>query len=212
MSVPLESWNITPTCRVNRGDDGAWAEAVNQLRKVYDAQLARFGPAATLTLSIFRSPAAGIPRYVYEACLTGDVHNHGTEEGPGLGCPESQIGGRLYGACISAALAPPAEGAVSYDDRCKNCGAFYWECRTGCELGDGRCCTVCRGGHPRGPVPETPEKPAECNCKPNDCGDIRCHRCLEYVNVRCWNCKTPRGEGPCPSRRAAVSGTPEKPE
>lgn len=34
-------------------------------------------------------------------------------------------------------------------------------------------------------------------------GDMRCHVCREYVNVRCWNCKTPRGEGMCPNLRPA---------
>lgn len=38
-----------------------------------------------------------------------------------------------------------------------------------------------------------------CGCPVNEAGDVRCHRCGEYVNVRCWNCQTPRGEGPCPN-------------
>lgn len=38
-----------------------------------------------------------------------------------------------------------------------------------------------------------------CGCPPNEFGDIRCHNCGEYVNKRCWNCGTPRGEGPCPN-------------
>ena len=28
------------------------------------------------------------------------VHNHGPEDGPGLGCPERRINGRLVGRCI----------------------------------------------------------------------------------------------------------------
>jgi len=31
------------------------------------------------------------------------VHNHGTEEGRGLACPESVVGGFLQGACVLAA-------------------------------------------------------------------------------------------------------------
>ena len=38
-----------------------------------------------------------------------------------------------------------------------------------------------------------------CGCPKNEVGDIRCHVCGEYVNKRCWACKTPRGEGPCPN-------------
>jgi MoaA/NifB/PqqE/SkfB family radical SAM enzyme len=64
---PLESWNITPTCRLNRGNDGAWDEAVAALRAVYDAQLFRFGPTATLTLSIRRQRAEGITQSAYNA-------------------------------------------------------------------------------------------------------------------------------------------------
>jgi hypothetical protein len=65
---PLESWEITPTCRANRGHDGAWQEAVDQLRQVYDAQVARFGPTATLTLSLARSRAVGATQAAYNAC------------------------------------------------------------------------------------------------------------------------------------------------
>ena len=36
-----------------------------------------------------------------------------------------------------------------------------------------------------------------CGCPRNAAGDIRCHNCGEYVNVICWNCKTPRGAGEC---------------
>ncbi len=63
----LEAWDITPTCRANRGVDGAWVEAVQQLRHVYDAQVARFGPTATITLAIRREKAAGIPQWVFDA-------------------------------------------------------------------------------------------------------------------------------------------------
>jgi hypothetical protein len=54
--VTLESWRITPERRT-RGVDVAWEEAIENLRKVYDAQLARFGGARapiTLTVSIAR--------------------------------------------------------------------------------------------------------------------------------------------------------------
>lgn len=40
-----------------------------------------------------------------------------------------------------------------------------------------------------------------CGCPTNEAGDIRCHVCRERVNVRCWNCRTPRGDGPCPNPR-----------
>jgi hypothetical protein len=40
----------------------------------------------------------------------------------------------------------------------------------------------------------------QCGCPTNAAGDIRCHKCGERVNVRCWKCGTPRGGGPCPSR------------
>jgi hypothetical protein len=63
----LESWAITPTCRFNRGDDGAWQEAIDQLWQVYDAQVRRFGPTATLTLSISRERAVGVTPAVYQA-------------------------------------------------------------------------------------------------------------------------------------------------
>lgn len=42
-----------------------------------------------------------------------------------------------------------------------------------------------------------------CGCPVNAAGDSPCHRCGEYVNVRCWNCKTPRGVGTCPHPIAA---------
>lgn len=49
---------------------------------------------------------------------------------------------------------------------------------------------------------DTPEHPpmtsAACGCPTNAAGDIPCHRCGERVNVRCWNCGTPRGGGSCP--------------
>lgn len=37
-----------------------------------------------------------------------------------------------------------------------------------------------------------------CGCPTNEFGDIHCHVCGEMVNVRCWKCRTLRGEGPCP--------------
>lgn len=33
---------------------------------------------------------------------SGPVHNHGSEEGDGLGCRESIVDGRLVGACLTA--------------------------------------------------------------------------------------------------------------
>ena len=54
--VPLESAEITPTCVENRGEDGAWEEAVARLREVYLAQRAR-KPDRALTLTISRGPA-----------------------------------------------------------------------------------------------------------------------------------------------------------
>jgi hypothetical protein len=33
------------------------------------------------------------------------VHNHGTEDGPGLSCPERSIDGKLRGACMERLLA-----------------------------------------------------------------------------------------------------------
>lgn len=29
-----------------------------------------------------------------------------------------------------------------------------------------------------------------CGCQRNAEGDIRCHKCFEYVNKQCWNCRT----------------------
>jgi hypothetical protein len=34
--APISTANITPECRVNRGDDGAWEEAVARLKEHYD--------------------------------------------------------------------------------------------------------------------------------------------------------------------------------
>lgn len=70
--TPLESWRITPTCRFNRGDAGAWDEAVAQLRQVYDAQVIRFGSTATLTLTITRVRGDGVPEAEYRAVMGGD--------------------------------------------------------------------------------------------------------------------------------------------
>ena len=38
-----------------------------------------------------------------------------------------------------------------------------------------------------------------CGCPVNEFGDICCHVCGERVNVKCWQCQTPRGEGLCPN-------------
>jgi hypothetical protein len=46
-------------------------------------------------------------------------------------------------------------------------------------------------------VDARPAKP--CACPTNEVGDIKCHVCREMVNVRCWKCGTPRGEGTCPN-------------
>jgi hypothetical protein len=89
----LESWAITPTCRFNRGNDGAWQEAVDQLRQVYDAQVQRFGPTATLTLSLTRGRAIGVLAAAYQASAvaavvqaTPEQDTQPTEEDPGF-CP-----------------------------------------------------------------------------------------------------------------------------
>jgi hypothetical protein len=66
----LQSWAISPECRINRTDDGAWDEAVARLRQVYDAQLARYG-MGTFTLSISRSLPA-MPKYVLDALASND--------------------------------------------------------------------------------------------------------------------------------------------
>jgi uncharacterized protein len=49
---------------------------------------------------------------------------------------------------------------------------------------------------------------ARCGCPTNGAGDIHCHVCRERVNVRCWNCQTPRGEGPCPNPIGEERRTP----
>ena len=48
------------------------------------------------------------------------------------------------------------------------------------------------------PMADTAEE-GTCGCPTIANGDMRCHVCGEYVNKRCWNCRTPRGDGPCPS-------------
>jgi hypothetical protein len=78
----LESWEISPVCRANHGLDGAWQEAVDQLRQVYDAQVTRFGPTATLTLSLARSRAVGVPQAAYSACY-GVTFRESAEETKG---------------------------------------------------------------------------------------------------------------------------------
>lgn len=49
--ITLESWRITPDCR-QRGVDVAWDDAIGRLRRVYDAQLARFGSDSDITLTV----------------------------------------------------------------------------------------------------------------------------------------------------------------
>lgn len=57
------------------------------------------------------------------------------------------------------------------------------------------------------PTDAAPVVGGACGCPTNEIGDIRCHVCGERVNVRCWKCHTPRGEGPCPNPiRAADEG------
>lgn len=56
----LLSADITPTCRANRGADGAFEEAVRRLKQVYDTQLARFddetyAPELVLCIKIRRN-------------------------------------------------------------------------------------------------------------------------------------------------------------
>lgn len=51
--LTLESWLITPECRSNRGQNGAWTEAVEQLRQVYLGQ-SNHDPGVVLRLSISR--------------------------------------------------------------------------------------------------------------------------------------------------------------
>ena len=43
---------------------------------------------------------------VFRDAVSPYVHNHGTEEGPGLGCKETMIGGRLVGDCIRKTMRP----------------------------------------------------------------------------------------------------------
>ena len=49
----METQHITPTCRANRTDEGAWTEAVRRLREIYDAQVAH-NPDVTIALDIRR--------------------------------------------------------------------------------------------------------------------------------------------------------------
>ena len=49
----LESWDITPECRANRGVNGAWIEACERLHGVYSGQTT-YMPGVTLRLSIER--------------------------------------------------------------------------------------------------------------------------------------------------------------
>ena len=57
VTMNLMTATITPTCRANRGHDGAWLEAVRRLREAYDVQVQRHGDKALvvyLNLSIER--------------------------------------------------------------------------------------------------------------------------------------------------------------
>lgn len=51
MTGLMETQNITPECRKNRGVDPAWDEAVRRLKEIYDIQI-DFDPTQTITLSI----------------------------------------------------------------------------------------------------------------------------------------------------------------
>ena len=51
---------ITPTCRANRGDDGAFDEAVRRVREVYYARLAE-GNGAEVTVRITAQVVVEVP-------------------------------------------------------------------------------------------------------------------------------------------------------
>lgn len=51
--------------------------------------------------------------------LTGPVHNHGTEDGPGMSCPEIRVRGQKVGRCV--VLAPADSPADT--GHCVRCGA-----------------------------------------------------------------------------------------
>lgn len=43
------------------------------------------------------------------------------------------------------------------------------------------------------------EQPPRCACVHDNLWRLPCHKCGEYGTGDCWNCKTPRGDLPCPS-------------
>jgi len=53
-ATPLETQHITAECRENKNLYPAWFEAVEQLLRVYYAQVER-DPAATISLAIYRT-------------------------------------------------------------------------------------------------------------------------------------------------------------
>jgi hypothetical protein len=65
MSTQVTAAFITPTCRANRGEDGAWDEAVARLRREYDAIVAAWAqrpaqPTLNLILTMDRPVAAPV--------------------------------------------------------------------------------------------------------------------------------------------------------
>jgi hypothetical protein len=65
MSTQVTAAFITPTCRANRGDEGAWDEAVDRLRREYDAIIAAWGdrpaqPILNLILTMDRPLVAPV--------------------------------------------------------------------------------------------------------------------------------------------------------
>lgn len=59
------------------------------------------------------------------------VHNHGTEDGPGLSCPETLVDGKLRGKCMNDSHWLIFRGAPGWE--CTGCDwtgptvADYWE-------------------------------------------------------------------------------------
>ncbi len=57
------------------------------------------------------------------------VHNHGTEDGPGLACRESIVDGKLRGAClgpVTRSSRPSRIFFVADDDRERPAGVCWW--------------------------------------------------------------------------------------
>ena len=59
--VRVDSQTISPVCRIHRGDDGAWYEAVSRLKTQYDGICEEWAdepqlPSMTLTLTMIRPP------------------------------------------------------------------------------------------------------------------------------------------------------------